>query len=109
MRRLALVLLLGLAACQEGGGDGLEPVGEGAVEAARADCGRRGGTFAAGGRSAALVCFTTPRDAGKQCRKSTDCDSACLARSMTCAPLKPLFGCQEILGAGGERLTQCVD
>lgn len=110
MRRIALIAVLVLAGCQtEGTDDGLEPVGEAAVEAARLACMEDGGTFAQGGKAGAMVCFRTPRDAGKQCKASTDCESACLARSMTCAPLEPLFGCQEILGANGERLTQCVD
>ena len=105
----AVLVVLALAACQTEAGDGLPPVGAAAVDAARAACERRGGTFAPGGTSGALTCFTTPRDAGRQCRTADDCSSACLARSRTCAPLAPLFGCNEILTATGARVTQCID
>lgn len=104
----AAALVLALAACQQGAGD-LPPVGAAAVDAARAACERRGGTFAPGGASGALACFTTPRDAGKQCRTADDCSTACLARSRSCAPVSPLFGCNEILTATGARVMQCID
>lgn len=105
----AVLLTLALAACQTGAGDDLPPVGAEAVEAARTACERRGGTFAPGGISGALACFTTPRDAGKQCSTADDCSSACLARSRTCAPVTPLFGCNEVLTSTGARVTQCID
>lgn len=109
MKRLLLIAALVLAACQGDGSSKLEPVGTAAVDAQRAACEKRGGNFALGGSSGGFSCITTPRDAGKQCKKATDCESACLARSNTCAPLQPLFGCNEILTATGVRLTQCVN
>ena len=110
MIRPAFVALaaLALAACQQEDGD-LPPVGAAAVEAARIDCERRGGSFAPGGVSGGLTCFTTPPDAGRQCQTSDDCTGACLARSGTCAPITPLFGCHEILDAAGVRSRICID
>ena len=109
MRQLVLIAALVLAACQTERAPDLEPVGEAKVAAERAACEEQGGTFAPAGKAQALTCFTTPRDAGQQCSKATDCDSACLARSRTCAPIRPLFGCQDILNSAGVRLTQCID
>ena len=39
----------------------------------------------------------------------TDCDGMCLARSRTCSPIKPLFGCQDVLADNGTVGTVCVD
>lgn len=104
----AALVLLALAACLDGAGKSLPPVGEAAVTAAAEACTARGGRFGPGGK-AGLTCFTTPPDAGRQCRAAGDCSTACLARSGTCAPITPLFGCNEILTATGARVTQCID
>jgi hypothetical protein len=109
MKRLALIALLALAACQTDAPAPLPPVGEAKVAQERAACEARGGQFRSGGKSGGLICFTTPRDAGKQCTRASQCDSGCLARSQTCAPIKPLFGCNEILTDDGQRVTQCID
>lgn len=79
------------------------------MAAAAASCRRSGGHFAPrSAGSKAYACFSTPRDAGRSCRVASDCSSACLARSMTCAPVRPLFGCHEILSDSGARMTQCL-
>jgi hypothetical protein len=111
IRRVLLIAALVLAGCQQDAGDGsdLPAVGEAAVEQARQACERKGGRFGPAGRSQSMVCFTIPRDAGKACERSTDCSSTCLARSRTCAPVTPMFGCNEILNEDGARLTQCID
>lgn len=109
MRALALPVLLVLAACREAPEPpALEPVGAARVEAERAACERGGGSLqaAAGSR---LACVRPMRDAGKQCRAAGDCEGACLARSMTCAPFAPLFGCHEVLTPTGARVTECLD
>lgn len=72
-------------------------------------CERRGGEWRNVGRGGLMTCFTTPKDAGKYCTKSTDCSTECLARSNTCAPIQPLYGCNELLDASGRRGTLCVD
>lgn len=72
-------------------------------------CEKRGGNWGNAGKSTLKTCITRTRDAGKQCRKQGDCLSVCLARSGTCAPVKPLFGCNEILQKDGSRVTLCID
>jgi hypothetical protein len=56
-----------------------------------------------------LACLRETGDSGKQCSRESDCEGQCLARSGTCAPVDPLFGCHEILGDTGTRMTQCRD
>jgi len=110
IRPLVLALVASLASCLGPEEDAaLPPVGEEAVALARAACQDRGGRFAPGGAAGTLTCFITPRDAGKQCRAAGDCSTACLARSNTCAPVTPLFGCHDILTASGARVTECIE
>lgn len=72
-------------------------------------CERRGGQFMRAGDSGLMACVQTTRDAGRQCRRASDCEGECLARSGTCAPFTPLFGCHEVLLDTGARVTQCLD
>ena len=104
----ALALLLALAGCVPGGREApLPPVGEAAQAKAQASCEARGGRWLAFG--AAFYCVTPTKDGGQSCRTGADCAGACLARSMTCAPAKPLLGCNEVIGSGGLRGMECVD
>lgn len=105
----ALAAMAALAGCRPAGPEPLPPVGAALVAQQRAACEKRGGSYRAGGTAGVLYCFTTPRDAGDSCRKAGDCSTACLARSMTCAPIEPLIGCQEVLTDDGARMTQCID
>lgn len=77
--------------------------------AGQIDCEKRGGSFVSAGRSALMTCQMPTRDGGKQCRVSSDCDGVCLARSGTCAPVKPLLGCNSILQSDGSRAELCID
>ena len=88
-----------------------EPVAEPAAPKTKAQitCEKQGGNWDDAGKTGAKACFKRTRDAGKQCRKQSNCESVCLARSGTCAPVKPLFGCNEILQDDGRRVTLCVD
>jgi hypothetical protein len=106
---LALGLALALAACKPGGeaADALPPVGAEAVAIARAACEGKGGQWAHQGGGE--YCVTRPADAGRSCRSGADCAGDCLARSMTCAPAKPLLGCNEVLTGSGMKVTQCVE
>jgi hypothetical protein len=72
-------------------------------------CEKQGGVFAATGQGNARSCVKRTRDAGKACRRESDCDGVCLARSRSCAPLKPLFGCNEILQNDGRQVRLCID
>lgn len=79
-----------------------------AMDGAAQACTRSGGRFAAQGGGGAFACVRTPRDAGDSCRTGADCEGACLARSMTCAPVVPLFGCHEVVTASALRVTECL-
>jgi len=72
-------------------------------------CERQGGDWASNNRSALKTCVKPTGDGGKQCTRQTDCKGECLARSGTCAPIKPLLGCNDILLADGTRTTQCIE
>jgi hypothetical protein len=89
----------------------VEPVAESVEEKLREQilCEKRGGTWANAGKPGTKACIKRTRDAGKACKKQSNCESACLARSRTCAPVKPLFGCNEILQDDGRRVTLCID
>ncbi len=76
---------------------------------ARIACERDGGSFARVGTTGSFACVRRTRDSGKTCDREGDCEGLCLARSRTCAPVKPLFGCQEILQQDGLRVTQCLE
>lgn len=72
-------------------------------------CVRKGGQWAVAGKAGGMSCVRRMRDAGKSCRKKSDCEGDCLARSNTCAPIGPLFGCNEILQDNGAMVTLCID
>lgn len=82
---------------------------EGAMlEQQRAACTREGGQFLPRG-TGFFACVFQTQDAGRQCDEASDCEGACLARSRTCAPMQPLFGCQEVFTTAGRRETVCTD
>lgn len=74
----------------------------------RRECERSGGQLQSRG-AGLFVCARTTRDAGRRCSANAQCEGMCLARSETCAPFTPLFGCHEVLLAPGSRVTQCLD
>lgn len=73
------------------------------------DCQSRGGQWANVGQTSFKACVLPTRDGGKQCRAKTDCQGECLARSGSCSPIAPLFGCNDILTEGGLRVSQCIN
>lgn len=112
MRGLAiigLVALLALAGCGEGAEDGEAPPLPDPLAQATQDCTRSGGQMMASGIANARVCIHDTRDSGKVCRRGSECEGDCLARSGTCSPVRPLFGCNEILMDSGARATLCRD
>lgn len=72
-------------------------------------CEKRKGRWAKIGSDSKRACVFQTRDAGKRCEKESQCDSVCLARSGTCAPFKPMYGCNDILQDNGMRVTLCLD
>ena len=71
-------------------------------------CEKTVGRFAKAGNSTPVVCVRETRDGGKSCRRETDCEGLCLARSRSCSPITPVLGCQESLTRDGLRVTECV-
>ncbi len=70
-------------------------------------CEKSGGQWATVGTSGRICVFQT-RDAGKICRKKSDCKGECLAQSGTCSPITPLMGCNSVLDDQGRTMTQCL-
>ena len=106
MRAAVLLLLPLLTTCNE---QGLEPAGEGKVVSQEAACVADGGTWGEAGASGLMICYRPTRDGGEACTSGSDCQGFCLARSRTCAPVRPLFGCNEVLGSSGVASTVCVE
>jgi hypothetical protein len=72
-------------------------------------CEKKKGRWAKVGKGDARACVFQTKDSGKRCERESQCDSVCLARSGTCAPFKPMYGCNEILQDNGARVTLCLD
>lgn len=77
--------------------------------AAELACQDQGGTWAHAGKSPGFTCIRPTRDAGKACHRQSECEGLCLARSGSCSPVAPLFGCNDILQDDGRRVTLCID
>lgn len=86
-----------------------EAVPEVQKSAARLECERRKGRWTLVGDGPFATCVFFTRDGGKQCDRESDCEEACLARSRTCSPIRPLLGCNDILQDNGVRVTQCIE
>ncbi len=72
-------------------------------------CKKKGGRYIKTGSGDLRACVKVTGEEGKRCTRETDCSGSCLARSGTCSPVTPLFGCNEILQADGRRVTLCLD
>lgn len=72
-------------------------------------CVKQGGQWSKVGKSNGETCVKLTKDSGKQCDAESDCEGYCLARSGTCAPFTPMFGCNDILQDNGVRVTLCID
>lgn len=78
------------------------------VSPERALCEKSGGQWAENSGSSGWVCVRRTRDSDKFCRKKSDCQGECLARSNTCAAIAPLMGCDDILQSNGTEVTLCL-
>ena len=72
-------------------------------------CEKRDGIWSGTGKGQLRACVFQTRDGGKRCTRESQCEGLCLARSGTCSPIKPLFGCNEIFQDNGARVTQCIE
>ncbi len=77
--------------------------------AEEAACGEAGGRWAKAGDTGAMSCVYTMKDAGKACSKESDCSSQCLARSKSCAPFWPMFGCTDVVQNDGAVVSLCLN
>lgn len=109
---VVLGLLTALAACQkevEPPNTGLAGYDPNLINNQRAICEEKGGRFGAGGFTGSFACYLETKDANKRCTASSDCEGLCLARSGTCSPVTPFFGCHEVLGRLGAPSTLCIE
>ncbi|MCO6381145.1 hypothetical protein [Oceanicola sp. 502str15] len=65
-----------------------------------AQCTKKKGRFVRRGDGGTFVCVQPTRDANKRCDDGSDCEGICFAKSRTCAPATPLFGCYDALENG---------
>lgn len=72
-------------------------------------CEKKRGKWAKIGKGEARACIFQTKDGGKRCERESQCEGVCLARSGTCSPFKPLYGCNEILQDNGARVTLCLE
>ena len=72
-------------------------------------CAATGGVLSAAGDSGAKACVKRTRDSGKSCTRESQCEGYCLARSGTCSPITPMFGCNDILQDDGRQVTLCIE
>ncbi len=111
-RIFVIAFVFGLAACQQedeplaSGLDGYDPH---SVDTQSNECAERGGRFGQGGLTGTFVCYEKTRDANKSCSASSDCEGECLARSRTCSPVTPMFGCNDVLTNAGRLTTVCTN
>ena len=110
--RLSFACLLVLAACLPERTPPEPPAMPGTpefLEQERTKCEESGGRFGDGPGGSTHVCFRTPKDAFQFCETGNDCEGLCLARSRTCAPQVPMFGCNEAIMDNGLRATICLE
>ncbi|MCG6884665.1 MAG: hypothetical protein LJE62_13010 [Silicimonas sp.] len=112
IRHVVTVLLLSflLAGCQEDTADASAATADipEILTPFRTACEKDGGRWGKVRGSDRFTCYKTTRDANKPCDSGLDCDGLCLARSRTCAPVTPFFGCHEVLSKSGLRQTLCT-
>ena len=107
MRFLAAIGLMLLASCVPDAPQA--PEGRKLSDAERVQCLAAGGTVERGGLLPDEVCYRPQADAGKACTKQGDCAGQCLAETMTCSKVTPMFGCFGFMDEQGRRADICVD
>lgn len=113
LRRVLVVccFLFTLAACEENGAEEVESTSifPDILSEQRQQCSKDGGRWGPLPGRQSFTCFQELSDANKSCSRATDCQGMCLARSRTCTPFKPFFGCHEVFSSGGARQTRCIN
>jgi hypothetical protein len=103
----AAVVFVGLAGCVEETAPA--PANHSGIlsQAAAQDCTAKGGSVVTG--LAGQTCAMPTPDAGKSCKRASDCTGLCMADTMSCSKLTPQFGCFQIVMDDGEKIGLCVD
>ncbi len=115
IRRTVTVLVASvlLAGCQEDGSDAEADAAVAEIPnilaPQRAACEKDGGRWGKVPGRESFACYRVTRDANKPCATERDCEGLCLARSRTCSPQTPFFGCHEVLSSSGVRQTLCIE
>ena len=99
-------VLVALMGCKP---DGVAISDGGLTAAERAECVAQGGTVGRGGLRLGDICTKPTPDAGKACKKASDCSAICMADTMTCSTVSPQFGCFGLIEEDGHRVDLCVD
>ena len=97
------------AMAQDAPAEAAPAISEPPKSASQIACEEDGGTWARAGAGGGMSCVRQTRDGGKQCDSKTECQGECLARSRTCAPIQPLFGCNAVLMDNGAEVSLCID
>jgi len=105
---MAVLALLAVAGCEE---EEVRPptVDPAITDQAQSQCLADGGQWLPRADSGANFCQRFTTDGGQACRTRDDCSTQCLARSKTCAPVEPMFGCNEVIASNGLVSTLCVE
>ncbi len=111
LRQVLTVLLISvlLAGCQEDGAESSDAEIPELLNPLRVECEKSGGRWGTVRGRDTYACFHQTRDANKSCDNESDCEGMCLARSRTCTPQIPLFGCHEVISSSGLRQTRCIE
>lgn len=107
----AALLGLVLVACEDEASDAprSESIFPDITSEQRAACEADGGRWSPAANKTLFVCYRNLPDANQPCRAETDCAGFCLARSRTCSPIEPLYGCHQVLSGAGLPQTVCVE
>ena len=86
------------------------------AQADQAACEAKGGNYAQRGRAGLYSCAVSYADAGKVCRKASDCEGQCrvedgasAASQGQCQATSDRFGCYTFLDEQGQPVGICVD
>jgi hypothetical protein len=100
---------IGAAAAAVLGTGGAAPAVSAPISPEQAACTQSGGRWGNAGDTGAQTCFRPAADAGKACSVQSDCSTQCLARSRSCAPFWPIFGCTEVVQNNGAVVRLCLE
>ena len=113
VRRVLTVVFMAAAllSCDEdeGGGPPRDSAFPDLLGEQKVACENKGGRWGAAANKTSFVCYVTLPDANQTCQTGNDCTGFCLARSRTCSPIQPFYGCHEVLSRGGLPQTICIE